>query len=60
MGTMLGLQKETTTSMHRDFQKGKKTELESLAGYVVRLGKQLNTATPTYEIIYGKLKVRSI
>ncbi|HWY97894.1 MAG TPA: 2-dehydropantoate 2-reductase [Bacteroidia bacterium] len=58
MGTMLGLQKETTTSMHRNFQKGKKTELESLAGYVVRLGKQLNTATPTYEMIYEKLKNR--
>ena len=58
MATMLGLQKETTTSMHRDFQKGKKTELESLAGYVVKLGKQFNVEVPTYGMIYEKLSAK--
>ena len=55
---MIALPKDTTTSMHRDFQKGGKNELDSLTGYVVRQGKQFNIAMPTYEMIYNKLKER--
>jgi 2-dehydropantoate 2-reductase len=47
---------EATSSMHTDFKKGTKTEVDSLTGYVVRLGKDLNVATPLYEKMYEKLK----
>ena len=47
---------EATSSMHSDFKKGSKTEVDSLTGYVVRLGKELNVATPLYEKMYNQLK----
>ena len=50
---------DTTTSMQRDFRAGKNTELESLTGYVVREGKRLNVPTPTYDMMYDKLKERN-
>ena len=45
----------STTSMHTDFKNSKPTELESLTGYVIRLGEQLGIATPTYRRMYEKL-----
>ena len=45
----------STTSMHTDFKNCKPTELESLTGYVIRLGEQLGIATPTYRRMYEKL-----
>ena len=47
---------ETTSSMHSDFKKGGKTEVETLTGYVVRLGEKTGVATPTYAKTYAKLK----
>lgn len=47
---------ETTTSMHSDFQKGNKTEVDSLTGYVTRLGRKLNIATPMYDTLLNALK----
>ncbi len=47
---------EATSSLQRDFQTGKKTEVDTLAGYVVRTGKQLKIPTPLYEMMYEKLK----
>lgn len=55
---MAKLPYETTSSMHSDYQKGKATEVDSLTGYVVKLGKQLNTPTPTYKQLYKALKNR--
>ncbi len=52
---MKGLPYETTSSMHRDFHRGKKTELESLTGYVVRQGKALGVAVPAFEKFYDVL-----
>ena len=49
---------ETSTSMHRDFKAGKNTEVHSLTGIVVRLGKKHRIATPTYELVYNSLKER--
>lgn len=49
----------STASMHSDFKAGKPTELESLTGYVVRLGQQLAVPTPTYEKMYAALQGRS-
>ncbi|MDO4704016.1 ketopantoate reductase family protein [Tannerella sp.] len=45
----------TTTSMHRDFMAGGKTELESLCGYLVREGDRLGVPVPTYRKIYEAL-----
>jgi len=47
---------ESTSSMHRDFQKGNKTEVDSLTAYVVRLGKELNVPIPYYEKMLIGLK----
>ncbi|WP_026899415.1 ketopantoate reductase family protein [Daejeonella oryzae] len=53
---MKSLSYETSSSMHRDYQNKKKTEVETLTGYVVRLGKKSNIETPAYEMVYQKLK----
>jgi 2-dehydropantoate 2-reductase len=46
---------EATSSLQRDFQNGKLTEVDALVGYVVRTGKQLQIPTPLYERMYEKL-----
>jgi len=49
----------TTSSMQRDFQfNSKKTELESITGYVVRQGKKLGIPTPHFEAAYQALLKR--
>ncbi len=48
----------STSSMHADFAKKGKTELETLTGYVVQEAKLLNVATPNYEELYNELKKR--
>jgi 2-dehydropantoate 2-reductase len=52
---------ETTSSMQRDFQKPTtQTELETITGFIVRAGEQLNIETPTFKIAYeGLLKNRN-
>lgn len=49
---------ETTSSMHTDFKAGKNTELETLTGIVVKLGKKHRMDTPTYEKVYNELSKR--
>ena len=53
------LSPDYTSSMHSDFQKGNRTELKSLTGYVVELGKKLKIPTPTYEKMFLALKEKS-
>ncbi len=50
---------ESTTSMHRDFQARKTTELSSLTGTIVSLGKAHGISTPQYDRIYSALQERS-
>lgn len=50
---------DSTTSMHTDFKNGKRTELETLTGYVVKSGKQLHLPVTNYERMYQKLKQQS-
>ena len=50
---------ETTTSMHSDFKKAHKAELDSLCGFVVLKGKELNVETPLYDKIYTALFIKS-
>lgn len=47
---------DTTSSMHSDFLAKRNTELETLTGIVIKLGKQYNVSTPTCESIYNQLK----
>lgn len=44
-----------TTSMHEDFRRGKKTELEYLTGYVIRKAAELGVDVPTYRFMYNGL-----
>lgn len=44
-----------TSSMHRDFAKGKETELENLIGYILREAKVLGIEVPGFTAIYAKL-----
>lgn len=46
---------EATSSMHTDFSKGNRAEIESLVGYVVREAKKLDVTVPVYEKIYDEL-----
>ncbi len=46
----------TTSSMHSDFTNNRRTELETLTGIVIELGKKYNVQTPEYEKIYNALK----
>lgn len=50
-----GMPAGATTSMHDDFRKGKKTELETLTGYVVRKAAELGVDVPTYQFMYNGL-----
>lgn len=43
------------TSMHSDFRRGSKTEIENLTGYVIREARALGLSTPTYEFMYKGL-----
>ena len=45
----------STTSMHSDFQKGNRTEVETLTGYVVRAAQELGIEVPTYQFMYKGL-----
>ena len=49
----------TTTSMHSDFQRGGKTEVETLTGEVVRLAHKHKLKVPLYEKVYESLKNKS-
>ncbi|MBK9732518.1 MAG: 2-dehydropantoate 2-reductase [Chitinophagaceae bacterium] len=51
---------DTYSSMHFDYSQGKKTEVESLTGYVVSLGQQLGIETPCHDQTLALLKARVI
>ena len=45
----------STTSMHSDFRRGSKTEIETLTGYVIREAEALGLEVPTYQFMYKGL-----
>jgi 2-dehydropantoate 2-reductase len=49
-----------TVSMQRDFAAQRRVELESLAGSVVRRGRQQNVPTPIFSTVYGILRARAL
>jgi len=54
---LAGLSPEGKTSMLQDVEAKRKTEVEMLAGTVIRLGKRYNIPTPVNEILFNCLRV---
>ena len=53
-----GFPYDGTSSMQRDFESGRKTELETFTGYIVKSGKELGVETPLYQDAYRQLLSR--
>ncbi len=53
--TASSLPQDSSTSMHLDFQKKKKTELETLSGYIVKKAKEHNVEVPLMQKCYEAL-----
>ena len=49
---------ETKTSMQMDFEKGKRAEIETFTGYVVKEGRKHQIAVPNHEMVYEALQKR--
>jgi len=58
--TASSLPQDASSSMHLDFQNKKRTEVETLCGYVVREAKRLRLPTPMMAKIYGVLKHKNV
>jgi 2-dehydropantoate 2-reductase len=56
----LGLSDGHTLSMQRDFAAGKRVELESLTGSVVRRGRRVGVPTPIFSAVYAILRARAL
>jgi len=57
---VMGLTDRHTTSMQRDFAAGKRVELETLAGSVVRRGRKRNVPTPIFTAVYAILRAKAL
>lgn len=60
MGVVWRFLYEQKTSMSIDYERGNRVELEQLTGAVVRRGAALGVPTPTFDVLYGVLKVRAL
>jgi 2-dehydropantoate 2-reductase len=60
IATIQSLPEAFGTSMQRDFERRGRVELEQLTGTVVRRGRELEIATPAFEVVYAILKVRAL
>ena len=58
LGFLDGLAPESTSSMQRDIRDGRPSELESLSGAVVRLGRERRIETPVHAELYENLRAR--
>ena len=56
----LNLPETHTTSMQRDYDAQRRVELEHLAGTVIRRGKAVGVATPTFDTVYAVLRIRAL
>jgi 2-dehydropantoate 2-reductase len=52
-----GVGSEATSSTAQDLARGKRTEIDSLNGYVVRRGKELGIATPANLVLFALVKL---
>ena len=48
---------QALSSMAQDIQRGKRTEIDSLNGYVVRRGAELGVATPVNQTLHAMMKL---
>ncbi|MFZ1676758.1 MAG: 2-dehydropantoate 2-reductase, partial [Saprospiraceae bacterium] len=55
---MAKLPVDSTSSMHSDFKKGNRTELESLTGYIIRQAALNDLSVPMYTMMYESLRNR--
>lgn len=55
MAFLDGMPPESTSSMQRDIMEGRPSELESINGALVRIGRLLGVATPINQFIYASL-----
>ncbi len=55
MAFLDGIPPESTSSMQRDIMEGRPSELESINGAVVRIGRSLGVDTPLNQFIYASL-----
>jgi 2-dehydropantoate 2-reductase len=49
---------DAKTSYQRDFEQGKKTEIETFAGFIVNESRRLGLVAPAHEEVYAALKTR--
>ena len=49
---------EATSSTEQDVAHGRRTEIDSLNGYIARRGAELGVATPTNETLWALVKLR--
>jgi len=49
-----------TSSTAQDLARGKRTEIDSLNGYIVRCGSQLGVPTPVNQTLYGLVKLAEL
>ncbi len=52
------LAKDGMTSMLQDVTAGRKTEVDMLAGQLIRMGKELGIPTPVNEVLFLQLKIK--
>jgi 2-dehydropantoate 2-reductase len=57
MGFFQSSMGEATSSTAQDLARGKRTEIDTLNGYVASLGKKLGVATPANFALYALVKL---
>lgn len=60
IGFIDSLPPKGTSSMQRDFEAGRRTELDNLSGAVSRIGRSLGIPTPVHDHIYAALLPREL
>ena len=60
MAAIDGILPDGTSSLQRDMVAGRRSELDSWVGAVVRLGKEAGVPTPAHELVYAALLPREL
>jgi 2-dehydropantoate 2-reductase len=55
LGVLDAMAPGATSSLQRDFQSGRRTELDAQVGAVIRLGAEAGVATPAHRLLYDAL-----
>lgn len=58
LGFVDAMAPQSTTSMQRDIEDGKPSELEAIVGVVIRSGQELGVPTPIAQFVYASLLLR--